>query len=265
VERRLELGDLDVSVLCVSQDGRMLALSGNSWGSEAERSVKYVRVFEIATAQERCRFRSPDDGQLSLAVAPDCRTLTSGSLDVTVLQWDLTLGESTRKQPLNDAEFTARWTDLHSRDAALAYRAQWQLAAAADGAVARLAKRMRPVPTPDAQRMAALVRDLGDEQFDTRTAAYAALLKLEDLAEPALRAGVKQAKDLETRRRLETLLQRIDTFSPERLAELRAIEVLERVQTAAARALLRELATGCPAASSTRAAEEALRRLHSPG
>jgi hypothetical protein len=257
--RHIDVVGQHVSVLCVSPDGRMLALSGDVWSTD--RDVKYIRVFELATGKERCRFRSVDTGQLSLAFAPDGRTLASGSLDVTVLLWDLTHGEAIAKAPLTEADLDRLWNDLKGSDAALAYRVHWKLVAASMQAVPFLARKVHPVTAPDPKRVAALVNNLAAEQFDTRTQAYAELSKLEDLAEPALRAGFEVRKSLEAHRRIEELLRRIDELSPERRAALRAIEALEHIGTTAAAALLRELAAGCPAASVTRAAQEARRRL----
>ena len=162
---------------------------------------------------------------------------------------------------MTEGELEKRWSDLKSSDAPVAYRAHWKLVAAAKHAVPFLARKVRPAAAPDPKRLAALVRDLAAEEFDTRSRADAELSKLEDLAEPALRAGLQVRESLEARRRIEELLRRIDHLSPERLAQLRAIEALEHMRTPDAAALLRELATGCPAASVTQHALEALRRV----
>lgn len=259
--RRIDITNQAVSVLCVSPDGRMLALSGDSWTADVDRRAKFIRVFELATGQERCRFQSLDQGQLSLAFSPDGRSLAAGSLDVTVLRWDLTQGERQEPQALTTAELDRLWNDLKGSDAAAAYRAHWKLVAAAKQAVPFLARHLRPAAAPDPKRVAALIRDLGDEQFETRRHAHAQLSELEDIAEAALRAGLRASDTLEARRRIEELLARIDQLSPERKAQLRAIEALEHMQTAAATALLRDLAAGAPAASVTRAADEAVQRL----
>jgi WD domain, G-beta repeat len=249
------------STQSISPDGRMLALSGDSWAPEGDRSPKFIRIFETATGQERCRFQSIDQGQLSLAFSPDGRALASGSLDVTVLLWDLTRGQMTENPSLADSDLEKLWGVLKASDAAAAYRAHWTLVAAAKQAAPFLGRHLRPVAAPDPKLLAALIRDLADDQFETRRDAHAALRKLEDLAEPTLRAGLRASDNLEAHRRIEQLLQQIDQLSPERLVHLRAIEALEHMRTPAARELLRELAAGAPAARVTRAAGEALRRL----
>jgi WD40 repeat protein len=261
--RNFDLAGQNVSALAISPDGRMLALTGDAWAANGD-APKFIRVFEIATGQERCSFQSLDRGQLSLAFSPDGRTLGSGSLDVTVLLWDLTRGEA-KEKPVADAELVTLWNDLKGPDAVAAYRAHWKLVAGAEQAVPFVRRHLRPAAAPDPKRLAALVRNLGDDQFETRRQAHAELRKFEDLAEPALRAGLRTGDSLEVQRRIEDLLKQIDQVSSERLAQLRAIEALEHMQSSAAGALLHELAQGFPAASATRAAAEACGRLkHRP-
>jgi hypothetical protein len=250
----------DVTVVCVSPDGRMLAIGGDTLGG-GNRGSKLIRVFEIASGKERCSFQSLDQGQLSLAFAPDGRTLASGSLDVTVLLWDLTGGTAKAKQPLTPSDLERLWNELQGSSAAAAYRAHWKLVAAAREAAPYLGSHLRPGAPPDPKRVADLIGDLGDEQYDRRNAAYAELAKLEEFAAPALRTALASAKSLEARRRMEELLKRSEQVSQDRLARLRAIETLEHMQSPAAVALLRDLAAGPAAASVTRAAADALRRL----
>jgi hypothetical protein len=238
----------------------MLALTGDSWAREGDRGPKFIRVFEIASGRERCRFRSADQGKLSLAIAPDGRTLASGSIDVTAVLWDLTGGQARAKHTLSAADLARLWDDLKGADAAAAYRSHWKLTAAAEQAVPLLAQRLRPAATPDPKRLAALVGDLADKRFRERARASEELLKLEELAEPALRAALRGA-GLDVRRRIEQLLKKVEQPSPERLRQLRAVEVLEHTATPAAHVLLRELAKGAPDASLSHAAHEACRRL----
>jgi hypothetical protein len=259
--RKIDLADQNVSAMCVAPDGRMLAISVDAWGAGSDRGPKFIRVFEIATGLERCRFESLDQGQLSLAFSPDGRRLATGSLDVTVLVWDLTHGEANPKQPLTEADLARLLSDLKGSDAALAYRSHWKLVAAGKHAVPFIARHVHPVVAADPKRVAALIHDLADERFDTRQGAHAELRKLEDRAEPALRTALAGSETLEARRRIEDLLKQIDQLSPERLAYLRAIEALEHMHTPNAEALLRDLAAGAPAASATAAAAEALGRL----
>jgi hypothetical protein len=257
--REIHLAGVAVSAVCISPDRRMLALTGDSW--EGDRGPKLIRVFEVASGRERCRFRSADQGKLSLAISPDGRTLASGSIDVTAVLWDLTGGQAREKRAPGAADLGKLWADLGGGDAAVAYRAHWRLAAAAGQAVPLLAHRLRPAAAPDPKRLAALVGDLADKRFRKRARAGAELRTLEELSEPALRGALRGGAGLEVRRRVELLLKKLEQPSPDRLRQLRAVEVLEHAATPAARALLRDLAQGAPAASLTRAAREACHRL----
>jgi hypothetical protein len=106
-----------------------------------------------------------------------------------------------------------------------------------------------------------MVRDLADERFQVRQQASAELIKLKELMEPALREALRGNPGLEVRRRIEHVLQEISAVSPEKLRHFRAVEALERMRTPQAEKLLCELAGGAPAASLTREAAEACRRL----
>src|SRR5262249_20304267 len=96
----------------------------------------------------------------------------------------------------------------------------------------------------------------------------AATRSLEDRAEgaePALRQALRRDLALETRRRLEQLLERLDPLkSPRRLRELRAVEALEALGSPPARRLLGGLAQALPQAWRTQEARDSLRRLAAP-
>jgi hypothetical protein len=82
---------------------------------------------------------------------------------------------------------------------------------------------------------------------------------LGEVAHPALRAALAARPSEEFRRRAEQLLE--GPPSRERLRTVRALEVLEHVGTAEARAVFAALAQGAPAARLTREAQSALERL----
>jgi hypothetical protein len=73
----------------------------------------------------------------------------------------------------------------------------------------------------------------------------------------------KEPSSLEARRRLEALLQRLESpiTSTETLRRLRAVEALEHIGSPEARQVLQTLTEGAPQALLTREAKTALKRL----
>lgn len=264
--RQFKVNRQDISLLCLSPDGRMLASTGNPWAEGGPgRASNYIQIWEVATGRERCRFRSPDEGKMSLAFSPDMQSLASGSLDTTVLLWNLT-GYQAKHGKLAPVQLAARdldrlWNVLKGDDAPGAYRAIWMLALAPKKALPFMSKHLHPAAAADAERMKHLIRDLADERFEVREKAARELAGYQQLAEPALWQAVQKASDLEVRRRIERLLERLQKPSSDQLQEMRAIEAVEYMQTPEAEKLLRHLAGGAPTALLTREARASLERM----
>jgi len=89
------------------------------------------------------------------------------------------------------------------------------------------------------------------------------LEKLGEAAQPGLQQALAKQSTLELRRRVEQLLQRLETspLVPERLGNIRALEVLENVATPEACQVLHTLARGLPEARLTQQAQTVLLRL----
>src|SRR5206468_630854 len=173
---------------------------------------------------------------LSLAFSADGRLLACGGANTTVLVWRLpALALPTR--PGGDPE--ALWRDLADADPARAYRAVLALAAAPGRAVPLIKERLKPRPAADPRRVARLVADLDSDEFEVREKASEELATLGPGAEAALRKALAGEVSAEVRSRVEDLLAGLEKGSAarERLRDLRAVEVLERAGTPAAREL----------------------------
>ncbi len=260
--RRLQDATIDqwIGFLVFSPDGRTLAYGGG------DGSV--VRLWEVATGAERCRFVGHRNAVYCGAFSPDGRKFFSGSEDTTVLIWDAT-GRIAEGRPerikLTSRELDKLSADLAGTDAARAYRALWALVAAQDQAVALFRDQLRPVRAADPERVDRLLADLDSNAFDVREKATKELQKMGETALSSVHKALAGQPSLEVRRRLEQLLETLSGSPAEQIYRVRAVETLQQIGSPEARRLLEILASGVPEARLTREAKASLQRLaHKP-
>ncbi|MCI0462384.1 MAG: WD40 repeat domain-containing protein [Gemmataceae bacterium] len=234
----------------LSPDGRLLALGGSN-GT--------VRVYETLTRQLRRLFAGHREDVLALAFSPDNRRLASGGKDGQGLVWELL---RTPPQPWG---LQRAWQYLADPGGITSYEAVGQLVAVPEKAVSFLRERLAAIPANLGERIATLIADLDSKQYRVRERAAAELAQLDEPAESALRQALAGMPSLEMRQRMEKILKDRDGKPPlqELLRALRAVEVLERIGTPKARAVLTTLARGYAEARLTREARAALTRLDS--
>jgi hypothetical protein len=240
-----------VHAIAFAPVGRTLAWAGPKDG--------VVRLTELATGKERGRLVGHRGQVQALAFAAGGQMLVSGGTDTTCLVWDL-LGPPAA---LDAAGLAACWDDLRSEDAARAYVAQRRLIGDPGRSTAYLGQRLRPTIPGEAKHIGRLLDDLGSEEFAQREQAMKELGQIGELALPALRKTLLGKAPLEVRRRVEALVESLEAVSPDRLRVIRAVETLEYLATAEARAILRALAEGAPGPRQTQEARAALDRLGS--
>jgi WD40 repeat protein len=225
-------------------------------------------VLETASGRLRRRFKGHTDQVDAVTFCSAGKVLASGSRDATILLWDMT-------RPLRFDPATARpaperlhlhWRHLAGRDAEAAYDAVLALAALPEGSVAFLAGRLQPVEAPSQAQLARWIADLGAASFRLREEADAHLTAAHEMARPALKQALAGKLSVEARRRITELLAQLDamTYPPALLQELRAVEVLERIATPAARQLLERVAAGAAEAVLTIEARASLARMNTP-
>jgi RNA polymerase sigma factor (sigma-70 family) len=228
-----------------------------------------VAVWELASGGLVGRLAGHRGGAYALAYSPDGRLLASGSADSTVLVWDVpsVAGVPVAREP-TAKERDRLWDDLSGADAAAAYRAVWALAAGRDRTVAFLKGRLVPagLPAVNAERVQKWIGELDDARFKVREAAHVGLKKAGAGAEAAMERALVKARSEEMRRRLQRLLAerkaaRGAPRAPASLRTLRGIEVLERIGSAEAREVLRDLAAQPFPGGEDQEASAALRRL----
>jgi WD40 repeat protein len=241
------------AIVSCSPDGRVLAAAGGTT----------VRLVDLRTGKEFAQLKGHEAEVRALAFTPDGKGLVSGSADSTALVWEVARPAAKVKE-LGAERLAELWAELAGPDAGKAFRAAAELRASPKGAAGLLAKRVKPVPAPDAKQVARWAADLDADSFDVRKKAAGELTRLGELARPALEGTLKNRPSLELRRRAEELLGRLtsgEETSAEGLRQLRTVEVLEGVGTPEAKGLLEKLAQGAPGARLTREARAALQRL----
>jgi hypothetical protein len=108
-----------------------------------------------------------------------------------------------------------------------------------------------------------LIADLDNARFATRQDAAKQLEQLGELAVPALKQTLAAQPGLDTRRRIEGILDKLEGWdrSPERMRFRRAMQLLEGMATPEAARILEAIAGGAPESRLTQEAKEAVGRL----
>jgi hypothetical protein len=165
--------------------------------------------------------------------------------------------------PQGPVEAAACWTDLAAADPRTAWAALQRLASDPETALPLLRRQLRPEKI-EARWLADRLADLDSDDFATREAATRELQRVVESVEADLQKARARATSPEVRRRLDDVLEapRAAVPPPEVVRTLRAVAVLERIGSDAAKELLATLAAGTSGAPLTREARAALARAH---
>ncbi|MBO0699312.1 MAG: PQQ-binding-like beta-propeller repeat protein, partial [Zavarzinella sp.] len=206
-----------------------------------------VHLLDLATGKLIAEYEDPGincanylSGEApTLAFSADGRSVATGHHDGSVLVWKV---PAPAAEKLTPADRHAAWDDLAAGiDPAKARRAVDRLARDPDGALALLTDRFKASAPPEAD-VPALVRTLDSPAFADREKAMRRLREAGPKVEPVLRDALRTAS-AEAKQRIEKLLSAIETsrqppVSGEAIRSVRAVEVLERIGTPAAKELL---------------------------
>lgn len=217
-----------------------------------------VRVYETNTGGLRQIAHVPDP--TSFALSPNGSLLAILTKDgVTLFDW---LTHASEKVEVLDVRRLSKlWDDLAARDSSLAYKSMLALESSPTNAVQMLGEKLKPVPVLQAETVKKLIVNLGSDDFKTREEATKELGTLGDAVEQELLAATQS--DLpETRDRAKRLLILLERrINPSEWRDLRAVEVLEYINTPESQELLKKLASGAASARLTVDSRAALERL----
>src|SRR5262249_48253619 len=156
------------------------------------------------------------------------KLLATASGDGTILLWQLDClpGLKLGPGPLDQKQLAALWDDLGSKDAAVAYRAIVRLCQDAETSSPALVAQLRSLWKHDAKQVQQLMCNLESEKFVVRAKARAQLEDLQDAVAPALQKALQGNSSVESARRLELLLTKLNGPTPtsRQLHVLRAME-----------------------------------------
>jgi len=246
----------ECTCMAFSPDGRTLAVAvWKHWDSPE------VWLIDLVHGRKLGVLHGHEGIVRTIAFSPDGRTLATGSEDRTVLLWDASWPTLDRVRPaLPPGDPEILFCDLTGTDAVRGQEAMWRVT------LPLLLRKLQPVAPVSKEQLARLIRELEHDEFARRDRACQELLRLGDIAAPALRRVLEGQPQADLKRLIDELLDEIkpEQAAPYRGAVSRAVAVLERIGSPQARQLLRRLAEGEPAAYLTRQARETLERLEPP-
>ena len=257
----------EVTQLVFSPDGRVLACA-MIFPSRNNNASKLF-LYELASKKVRLELVGHMAGIIDrLAFSHDGALLASGASDTTVLVWRAGLRAFADKRADKDAtaeDLQERYKQLGGADAKAAFQQMILLVQTPEQAVKLFEDKIAPAQKPQSgeKTVPAWIQDLSSSQFAIRNKANAALVKIGGTVEPNLREALKSAKDVETRRRIEALLDHFAAYewTQDEVRQARAVEVLEAIGSPQARAALSRWSSGDPGAILTQQAREAIARL----
>jgi WD40 repeat protein len=251
-----KLGNHHPTCTALSPSGHLLAV-GHDDGS--------VTLVEAATAAVCLRFGGHSGEINEIAFSPDGKLLATASEDGTILLWDMDRLSLPKggASALSEKQLAKLWNDLGSPDAAVAYQATIQLRRDPAKSSTFLVQQLSELWKHDPKQVRQLIANLDDKTYAVREKAQAELLRLEDIAAPAVHEALKNKPSLELRRRLEVLLSKLNpaTLSSRQLSVWRAMAILELAAGAEGLAWLEQVAGGAPEAWLARNARLALDRI----
>jgi WD40 repeat protein len=220
----------------------------------AVATLEGVRFFEPLTGLELLRrIDCPQGAVRCLATNRDGTLLATGGADSTVLLWNIRRATSDgitsyeERLPLLPSQREMLWADLAGTDAATGLAASSAFLDGGKASVAFFRDRLLTHQTPvgDSEQRQ-LLKQLADPDYRERAKAFVGLKATGRSAESMLREALRTEQDEIMRLRLRTFLRELEaegvvTSKDNKVRETRVIQLLELMDTSAARELLDDL------------------------
>jgi hypothetical protein len=227
---------------------------------------KSVRLWDVLSGQEIKQWKGHDGNVTSVSYGPKARQVVSGSTDTTALIWDGTGRLKDGALPavkFEEGELRNLWNDLASNDMRKMHAAYWLLVSSPKDAIGVFQKNVFLTNPVHVEK---LISDLDSIKFAVREKATIELEKMGRWIEDPLKKSLENNPNIEVRRRVELILQRITdekglSMDQEYWRIGRAIGILEQDASPESRQMLQRIAEGAAAAHLRESAQVAIRRL----
>ncbi|MFO0936626.1 MAG: hypothetical protein U0798_08960 [Gemmataceae bacterium] len=153
------------------------------------------------------------------------------------------------------------WIDFQSVNAKEGFRAIRYLAKHPESAIKLFQSKIQPTRIPGDRQIQIWIADLDDRDFDVRELAHRQLQQTGRRIRKPLNEALTNTTSAEVRQRLQRILQSFEEINVPHVVIERACEVLQWIESAEAKALLRKWAAGDPADHLTEEAIETLKTL----
>jgi hypothetical protein len=247
--------------LAVSPNGRVIAVNMNSPTQE-------IQFWDTLTGKKLASLTGHEVNVMTLTFTPDGQRLVTGMFDTTALVWDVPAAAKKvtafGREKIPAGGVAALWKELGSPDPKRGQAAAMRLVRDPESALAIAERELQPARRRNEKDVQALIEKLGVEDFKQRQAAHDALAALGDWASPKLAVAARTTTNPEIKLRVNELLKNVRGYPlpASSLHSARAVQVLEWIGDARAKAILGKLVAGDPELFLTREAQAALGRLN---
>jgi WD40 repeat protein len=100
LRRKMAFGTISVSDLCVSPDGKTLAVARGKW-TELEHDEGVVELWDLVSGELKTSLGKEHGSAICVAFSPDGRTLASGHRSGKIAFWQAATEKDVRRQSPN--------------------------------------------------------------------------------------------------------------------------------------------------------------------